>query len=82
MRDTIFALSSGLPPAGVAVIRISGPGVRFGLETVAGGVPQALHHAKAIGWFAPGEIRSLPTPGSIVSCMDMLASGEHRLRTE
>lgn len=41
MRDTIFALSSGSPPAGVAVIRISGPGVRFGLETVAGGVPQA-----------------------------------------
>ncbi|MBC7280268.1 tRNA uridine-5-carboxymethylaminomethyl(34) synthesis GTPase MnmE [Hoeflea sp.] len=39
MRDTIYALSSGHPPAGVAVIRISGPGVRFGLETVAGSVP-------------------------------------------
>ncbi|WP_340159303.1 tRNA uridine-5-carboxymethylaminomethyl(34) synthesis GTPase MnmE [uncultured Hoeflea sp.] len=39
MRDTIFALSSGAPPAGVAVIRISGPGVRFGLETVSGSVP-------------------------------------------
>lgn len=38
MRDTIFALSSGHPPAGVAVIRISGPGVRFGLETVTGGI--------------------------------------------
>lgn len=40
MRDTIFALSSGSPPAGVAVIRISGPGVRFGLETIIGLVPQ------------------------------------------
>ncbi|MCZ4289519.1 tRNA uridine-5-carboxymethylaminomethyl(34) synthesis GTPase MnmE [Hoeflea alexandrii] len=41
MRDTIFALSSGSPPAGVAVVRISGPGVRFGLETVVGVVPPA-----------------------------------------
>ncbi|MEM5470827.1 tRNA uridine-5-carboxymethylaminomethyl(34) synthesis GTPase MnmE [Hoeflea sp. AS60] len=40
MRETIFALSSGLPPAGVAVIRISGPGVRFGLETLVRSVPQ------------------------------------------
>ena len=41
MRDTIFALSSGSRPAGVAVIRISGPGVRFALETMAGTVPPA-----------------------------------------
>lgn len=40
MRDTIFALSSGAPPAGVAVIRISGSGTRFGLETIAGFVPE------------------------------------------
>jgi tRNA modification GTPase len=39
MRDTIFALSSGAPPAGVAIIRASGPGVRFGLETLSGCVP-------------------------------------------
>ncbi|OCW57341.1 tRNA uridine-5-carboxymethylaminomethyl(34) synthesis GTPase MnmE [Hoeflea olei] len=39
MRETIYALSSGQPPAGVAVIRISGPGVRFGLETTIGMVP-------------------------------------------
>ncbi|MCX5513864.1 tRNA uridine-5-carboxymethylaminomethyl(34) synthesis GTPase MnmE [Kaistia algarum] len=37
--ETIFALSSGMPPAGVAVIRASGPGIRFGLETLAGHVP-------------------------------------------
>jgi tRNA modification GTPase len=38
--DTIFALSSGPPPAGVAVVRISGPGVRFGLETLIDSVPE------------------------------------------
>ncbi|WP_394691386.1 tRNA uridine-5-carboxymethylaminomethyl(34) synthesis GTPase MnmE [Hoeflea sp.] len=41
MRDTIFALSSGNPPAGVAIVRISGPGVRFGLEILVGHVPTA-----------------------------------------
>lgn len=39
MRDTIYALSSGATPAGVAVIRMSGSAVRFGLETVIGSVP-------------------------------------------
>lgn len=39
-RRTIYALSSGGLPAGVAVLRISGPMVRFVLETVAGGIPQ------------------------------------------
>lgn len=38
--STIFALSSGAPPAGVAVIRVSGPGVRFGLETITGSLPE------------------------------------------
>ncbi|MBW8638350.1 tRNA uridine-5-carboxymethylaminomethyl(34) synthesis GTPase MnmE [Hoeflea sp. WL0058] len=40
-RDTIFALSSGPPPSGVAVIRISGPDVRFALETMTGAAPDA-----------------------------------------
>lgn len=39
--DTIFALSSGAPPAGVAVMRISGPGARAALETLAGKAPSA-----------------------------------------
>ncbi|ODT09225.1 MAG: tRNA uridine-5-carboxymethylaminomethyl(34) synthesis GTPase MnmE [Kaistia sp. SCN 65-12] len=39
--DTIFALSSGAAPSGVAVIRLSGRGVRFGLETLIGTVPAA-----------------------------------------
>lgn len=34
--DTIFALSSGHPPSGVAVVRLSGPRSRFALETIAG----------------------------------------------
>lgn len=37
--DTIVALSSGVGRAGVAVIRLSGPQVRFVLETVFGQVP-------------------------------------------
>lgn len=38
-RDTIFALSSGPVPAGVAVIRLSGPRTRFVLETICGSCP-------------------------------------------
>lgn len=37
--DTIFALSTGGLPAGVAVIRLSGPHVQAALERLAGGVP-------------------------------------------
>ncbi|MGC4024871.1 MAG: tRNA uridine-5-carboxymethylaminomethyl(34) synthesis GTPase MnmE [Mesorhizobium sp.] len=40
MTDTIFALSSGPLPAGVALIRISGPQVRDALLALTGGVPQ------------------------------------------
>lgn len=36
--DSIVALSSGRLPAGVAVIRISGPQTRFVVETIAGGI--------------------------------------------
>ena len=50
-NDTIFALSSGPPPAGVAVIRLSGRGVRFGLETLIDSIPEprlaALRSIKA-----------------------------------
>ena len=40
-RDTIFALSSGRPPAAIAVIRISGPQARVALEKLAGRLPEA-----------------------------------------
>ncbi|RUV93594.1 tRNA uridine-5-carboxymethylaminomethyl(34) synthesis GTPase MnmE [Mesorhizobium sp. M1A.F.Ca.IN.022.07.1.1] len=36
-KDSIVALSSGRLPAGIAVIRISGPKTRFVIETIAGG---------------------------------------------
>lgn len=36
---TIFALSSGVPPAGVGVIRVSGPGAGEALAALAGRVP-------------------------------------------
>ncbi|NLR69690.1 tRNA uridine-5-carboxymethylaminomethyl(34) synthesis GTPase MnmE [Novosphingobium sp. ERN07] len=39
MTDTIFALSSGQPPAGIAVIRISGPQAGPALEALAGKRP-------------------------------------------
>jgi tRNA modification GTPase len=39
-RDTIFALSSGRPPAAIAVVRISGPRARAALEQLIGRVPQ------------------------------------------
>ena len=38
--DTIVALSSGAVPAGVAVIRLSGPEVANILKAIAGGVPE------------------------------------------
>lgn len=41
--DTIFALSSGRLPSGVAIIRLSGPGVRFAFETLIGKVPRPRH---------------------------------------
>ena len=40
-NDTIFALSSGLPPAAIAVIRISGPGAGEALRALAGRLPAA-----------------------------------------
>jgi tRNA modification GTPase len=39
-RDTIYALSSGRPPAAIAVVRVSGPQARGAVETIAGGVPE------------------------------------------
>lgn len=38
-KKTIFSLSSGRPPAGVAVVRVSGPASAAALRTLAGRVP-------------------------------------------
>lgn len=40
MTDTIFALSSGAPPAGIGVIRISGPSAGPALQALAGKLPE------------------------------------------
>lgn len=40
MSDTIFALSSGAPPAAIAVIRISGPRAGAALQSLAGRLPE------------------------------------------
>jgi tRNA modification GTPase len=39
--DTIFALSTGAPPAAIAVVRISGPAAGSALEALAGRVPES-----------------------------------------
>lgn len=45
MADTIFALSTGAPPAAIGVIRISGPGAAVALQALAGRVPAARRAA-------------------------------------
>ncbi|ODP35970.1 tRNA uridine-5-carboxymethylaminomethyl(34) synthesis GTPase MnmE [Sphingomonas turrisvirgatae] len=40
MNDTIYAISSGAPPAAIAVMRLSGPGAFAAVERLAGTLPQ------------------------------------------
>jgi tRNA modification GTPase len=47
VTDTIFALSSGPPPAAIAVIRVSGPAARVALERLIGRVPDPRRAALA-----------------------------------
>lgn len=56
MSDTIFALSSGALPSGVAVIRISGPEVRFALEMTVGRLPAPRTAALRTIRGADGEV--------------------------
>lgn len=69
MTDTIFALSSGAPPSGVALVRVSGTGVRFVLETTIGFVPDPRRAVlKTIrgsdGAIDRGLVLFFPAPGS------------------
>jgi tRNA modification GTPase len=41
--DTIYALSSGSPPAAIAIVRISGPRADAALQALAGKLPAARH---------------------------------------
>jgi tRNA modification GTPase len=47
VRDTIFALSSGRPPAAIAVVRISGPQAGAALEALTGRRPEPRKAALA-----------------------------------
>ena len=46
--DTIFALSSGQPPAAIAIVRISGPSAERALEALAGSLPPPRRATLAI----------------------------------
>jgi tRNA modification GTPase len=54
--DTIFALSSGSPPAGIAVIRLSGPGARAALEALAGRLPPPRRASRAVFRDSAGSV--------------------------
>lgn len=55
--DTIFALSSGAPPAGIAVIRLSGPAAFDAVCALAGGLPEPRRAAlKSLRDPASGEL--------------------------
>ncbi|HWH21761.1 MAG TPA: tRNA uridine-5-carboxymethylaminomethyl(34) synthesis GTPase MnmE [Allosphingosinicella sp.] len=45
--DTIFALSSGQPPAAIAIVRVSGPAAGMALEALSGKLPRPRHPAVA-----------------------------------
>lgn len=47
-KDSIVALSSGRLPAGIAVIRLSGPATRFVVETIAGTVKDRFTNLRAL----------------------------------
>jgi tRNA modification GTPase len=79
--DTIMALSSGALPAGVAVIRLSGPLVRASLEILAGGVPaprkMALRHIGSDRRLDQGLVAFFPAPNSFTGedCAELHVHG-------
>jgi tRNA modification GTPase len=56
MADTIFALSSGAPPAAIAVVRISGPDAGTALAILAGRLPEARRASFQTLRDAAGEV--------------------------
>lgn len=69
--DTIFALSSGAPPAGIAVIRVTGPQAGAALQALAGKLPVPRRASRAWLVDAAGEqlddglVLWFPAPGSV-----------------
>ena len=45
--DTIFALSSGAPPAGIAIVRVSGPQASEALTALSGATPPSRRARRA-----------------------------------
>lgn len=68
--ETIFALSSGAPPAGIAVVRVSGPRAGVALHALAGGLPSVRRAAARTLRNERGEVLDralvlwLPGPGT------------------
>src|SRR5947209_16141092 len=56
-HDTIFALSSGRPPAAIAVVRISGPHAASAVKTLIGRVPQPRR--ASLGWVRDPDSREI-----------------------
>lgn len=69
--DTIFALSSGQPPAGIGVIRVTGPQAFVAVEAIAGGLPQPRMAMRATfrdvsrGTLDDGLVVTFPGPNSV-----------------
>lgn len=57
--DTIFALASGLPPSGVAVIRVSGPGAAPALAALTGRPPPPPRRAVLRPVFCPQTLQPI-----------------------
>lgn len=53
--DTIFALSSGLPPAGIGIVRVTGPQAGAALIALAGHLPRPRHAMRATFRNAAGD---------------------------
>ncbi|MEZ5744643.1 MAG: tRNA uridine-5-carboxymethylaminomethyl(34) synthesis GTPase MnmE [Sphingomonadaceae bacterium] len=70
MTDTIFALSSGAPPAAIGVVRVSGPDAGRALEALAGSLPPPRKASFRTLRSAEGEVLDqalvlwLPGPGT------------------
>ncbi len=71
MADTIFALSSGRPPAGIAVIRVSGPRAFDAGRAIAGELPAPRHaslrtfrHPESGDVLDRGLLLAAPAPGT------------------
>ena len=69
-RDTIFALSSGALPAGIAVVRVSGPDAAQAIEKLVGKIPEPRRAVSALLRDADGALLDrglvlwLPAPGT------------------